>query len=158
MISRLSAVSTHAAKNFLIRPSPQAGSCVIVTPMDELAVERIDHVSVIVTDVARAVDFYTRVLRLTEIPRPPTFDFPGAWLQAGRDVIHLLGKPAPDCESQRHFCLWVRDVHSAARHVTAAGGQVQWHARHKIPGVDRFFTHDPDGNRIELQGPEKVDR
>jgi hypothetical protein len=31
---------------------------------------------------------------------------------------------------------------------------VAWNTRHKIPGVDRFFTDDPDGNRIEIQGPE----
>ena len=25
----------------------------------------------------------------------------------------------------------------------------------KIPGIDRFFVYDPDGNRVELQGPER---
>jgi catechol 2,3-dioxygenase-like lactoylglutathione lyase family enzyme len=123
--------------------------------MDELIVERMDHVAVIVTDVGRARDFYTRVLRVPEIPRPPSFDFPGAWFQAGRDMIHLLGKPARDAEGPRHFCLWVKDVHSAARHVAAAGCKVEWDTKYKIPGADRFFTYDPDGNRIELQGREK---
>src|SRR5687767_4947344 len=47
------------------------------------AAARIDHAAVVVTDVARAVAFYRDVLGLTEVPRPPTFDFPGAWLRVG---------------------------------------------------------------------------
>ncbi|HEV7687059.1 MAG TPA: VOC family protein, partial [Acidimicrobiia bacterium] len=45
---------------------------------DDLTVERLDHVSIIVTDVERAKRFYAQVLGLAEIPRPQSFDFPGA--------------------------------------------------------------------------------
>jgi catechol 2,3-dioxygenase-like lactoylglutathione lyase family enzyme len=120
--------------------------------------ERINHVAVIVTDVDRARRFYADVLRLREVPRPESFDFPGAWFQVGADsagqVIHLLGHPERDPRSRRHFCLWVADVHAAARHVEACGSQVLWDRKYKIRGIDRFFTADPDGNRIEVQGTE----
>src|SRR5678815_4652111 len=75
--------------------------------MDQLTVERLDHVSIIVTDVDRARAFYAGVLGLPEIPRPKSFDFPGAWFQVGPEVIHLLGTPTPDVKGRRHFCLYV---------------------------------------------------
>ena len=120
--------------------------------MDQLRVERLDHVSIIVTDVDRARAFYAGVLGLTEIPRPKSFDFPGAWFQVGPEVIHLLGAPTPDVKGRRHFCLDVSDVHSAARYLEARGLPVRWDTKYKIEGIDRFFTDDPDGNRVEIQG------
>lgn len=123
--------------------------------MDHLTVERLDHVAIIVTDLDRARAFYAGVVGLTEISRPKSFDFPGAWFQAGSDVIHLLGQPTPDLRGRRHFCLWVTDVHAASRHLIAKGLPVVWDTKYKIDGVDRCFTEDPDGNRIELQGRER---
>lgn len=122
--------------------------------MNDLTVERLDHVSIIVTDVDRARAFYAGVLGLPEIPRPACFDFPGAWFRVGPEVIHLLGQATPDARGRRHFCLWVRDVHAAARHLVARGLPVAWDTKYKIGGVDRFFTNDPDGNRIEIQGAD----
>src|SRR3954469_14039852 len=122
--------------------------------MDQLTVERLDHVSIIVTDVDRARAFYAGVLGLTEIPRPKSFDFPGAWFQVGPEVIHLLGQPTADPRGRRHFCLWVADVHASGRHIGSLGLPVRWDTKYKIEGVDRFFTEDPDGNRVEIQGSD----
>lgn len=124
--------------------------------MDAFTVERMDHVAVVVTDLDRARRFYSDVLRLREVPRPKSFDFPGAWFQMGPEVLHLLAKPQDEGRGRRHFCLWVSDAHAAARHVAASGCEVIWEHKYKIEGVDRFFTSDPDGNRIEIQGPEEV--
>lgn len=123
--------------------------------MNGISAERIDHVAIIVTDLSRSKRFYTEVLGLREVARPESFDFPGAWFEIGPTFLHLLGKPAPDTSSPRHFCLWVPDIRAAASQIEADGANVQWNLRHKIPGVDRFFCYDPDGNRIEVQGPEK---
>lgn len=130
---------------------------------------RVDHVAVVVTDLARAVAFYRDVLGLAEVPRPPTFDFPGAWLRVGPAVaggangpgeqtLHLLGADRADDRGRRHFCLWVDDLRAAEAHIVARGVEVLWNTRHKIAGVDRFFVYDPDGNRVELQGSELGDR
>lgn len=124
--------------------------------MTGIEAEQIDHVTIIVTDVNRANDFYEAVLGLRQVPRPQSFDFPGAWYQIGDTFLHVLGKPAPDSHSPRHFSLRVRDVRSAAGRLEAAGCSVQWEAKHKIPGIDRFFIRDPDGNRIEIQGPDSA--
>ena len=120
---------------------------------DRLAIERIDHVAINVTDVARARGFYEGVLGLMEVPRPRSFDFPGVWYRLGNMDLHLVGRSAADAESKRHFAFWVADVHAAARIMQAAGYPVNWEA-HKIDGVERFFVADPDRNRLEFQGPD----
>jgi glyoxylase I family protein len=122
--------------------------------MARATAERIDHVAIIVTDLERARQFYAGVLGLQEVDRPESFDFVGAWFQIGPTCLHLLGKPKSDSDSPRHFCLWVSDLRSTAAQLESASAGVQWKTDHKIPGIDRFFVHDPDGNRIEFQGPE----
>jgi catechol 2,3-dioxygenase-like lactoylglutathione lyase family enzyme len=113
-----------------------------------LRVTRIDHVTVLVTDVARARAFYGGVLGLTEIPPPKEFDFVAVWYDLGGQYLHLLKKPAPDTESPRHFCLHVEDVAAAREELRALGLTIQETV--KIAAADRFFVRDPDGNRIEL--------
>lgn len=87
--------------------------------VEPIEVERLDHVAIVVTDVERARAFYVNVLGLREVPRPKSFDFPGAWFQIGPEVLHLLGSPRTEGTGRRHFCLWVKDVHAAARRVAA---------------------------------------
>ena len=109
----------------------------------------IDHVSVLVTDVARSRRFYAGVLGLTEIPKPKTFDFVALWFDlGGGQTLHLLLKDAPDPPSPRHFCLHVGDAGAARAHLARHGVPVR--ETGPIPGADRFFIGDPDGNRIEL--------
>jgi len=122
---------------------------------ESVRVERLDHVTVNVTDVDRAKGFYTGVLGLREVPRPASFTFPGAWyaLGPGPVLLHLVRQETSDPPASRHFAIWTADVHAAGRALAAAGCSVRWD-RTKIPGVDRFFTNDPDGNLIEIQGTE----
>lgn len=119
-----------------------------------IAVQRVDHVTVNVVDLQKAQAFYGGLFHLNEIPRPESFTFPGCWYRIGQVDLHLVVKPKRDEDSARHFCLWVKDVHGAAEQVQAAGFPVKWDD-FKIPGIDRFFTKDPDGNRLEIQGAEK---
>src|SRR5262249_45324811 len=98
--------------------------------------------------------FYEGILGLREVPRPRSFDFPGVWYRLENMDLHLVGRDQADPQSRRHFAFWVADVHQAARVLASAGYSVRWEA-HKSEGVDRFFIHDPDGNRLEFQGPEK---
>jgi catechol 2,3-dioxygenase-like lactoylglutathione lyase family enzyme len=114
----------------------------------------IEHVAIIVTDLNLSRDFYQRVLGLTEVGRPESFDFPGTWYQMGNTCLHLLGKPIRDTDSSRHFCVRVADLQVAAKHLESVGWPIRWETKYKIVGIDRFFLHDPDGNRIEVQGPE----
>src|SRR5260370_18924780 len=53
------------------------------------------HVSINVSDVPAARDFYTGVLGLTERTDRPDFGFGGAWLDAGRPPVHLIEADLP---------------------------------------------------------------
>ncbi|MBI3829207.1 MAG: VOC family protein [Planctomycetes bacterium] len=121
--------------------------------MHPIRVERLDHLTVNVTDVERAKRFYAEVLGLKEVPRPASFVFPGAWYDAGPTLIHLVWRKEADPLSSRHLALWLSDVHAAAKYFEGQGQDVKWDQT-KIPGVDRFFIRDPDGNLIELQGSD----
>jgi catechol 2,3-dioxygenase-like lactoylglutathione lyase family enzyme len=113
-----------------------------------LFITQIDHVSVLVTDLARSRHFYRDILRLKEIPKPRTFDFKVLWFDLGNQQLHLLQKPAPDAPSPRHFALRVDDIASARVHFQKHGVDVL--ETTPIPKCDRFFVFDPDGNRIEV--------
>jgi glyoxylase I family protein len=120
--------------------------------MASFTVNRLDHIAVDVADVDRSRAFYAGVLGIREIARPKSFDFPGAWFDTGNGVIHIVAREKPDVPRKPHMCLWVSDLESAARAVAEAGFQVRYDGRGTIPGVVRFYTDDPDGNRIEIQG------
>jgi catechol 2,3-dioxygenase-like lactoylglutathione lyase family enzyme len=66
---------------------------------DRITVQRIEHVAVVVSDVERAKAFYGGVLGLTEVPRPESFDFAGAWYRNGPTDLHLTATARPICTS-----------------------------------------------------------
>jgi catechol 2,3-dioxygenase-like lactoylglutathione lyase family enzyme len=109
---------------------------------------RLDHCSVLITDVERSRRFYRDVLGLPEIPKPKTFDFVVLWFDLGDNMLHLLLADRPDTLSPRHFALRVNDAAAARLHFRDNG--IPTHETTPIPGADRFFIADPDGNRIEI--------
>lgn len=113
-----------------------------------LQITQIDHVSVIITDVDRSRRFYRDLLGLKEIPKPKTFDFVALWFDLGNMHVHLLQKGKPDAVSPRHFALRVADAQAARAYFRERGVTVN--ETTLIHGADRFFIHDPDGNRIEI--------
>ena len=121
--------------------------------MNPPTVKLMDHIQINVTDLPRAMEFYAKIVGLEETPRPPSFDFPGAWYKIGNVDLHLVVRPL-DPPSARHFCMWVSDVQAAAKYFPAVGYPVTWDTKYKIRGVDRFFIYDPDQNRIEIQGSD----
>lgn len=113
-----------------------------------LDIIKIDHCSILITDVARSRRFYRDILGLREINKPRTFDFVALWFDLGDHHIHLLLKDKPDALSPRHFALRVVDAQRARRHFQDHGIAIQESTL--IPGAERFFIADPDGNRIEI--------
>ncbi len=116
--------------------------------MAGLQITQLDHVSVVVTDVERSRKFYRDILGLKEIAKPRTFDFVVVWFDLGNQHLHLLLKDKPDALGPRHFALRVADVNAARIHCRDHG--IATMETTPIPGADRFFINDPDGNRIEI--------
>ena len=140
-------------------PGRTASSC----KLDEM---RIDHGGLLVSDVARALRFYTEALGLEEVPRPPTFDAPGAWLQVGEHhQLHLIGEGeqgraqtmhpgyAPEeiaIGYGNHIALVVDDLDTTIERARAHGVEPGGETIARGDGVKRTFVTDPDHNIIEL--------
>ena len=97
--------------------------------MQPLAVH---HVSIMVPDVEKALDFYTDVLGLEQRPDRPELGIGGAWLDAGPQQLHLVEGETPPGLGQ-HFALLVEvgDPRPIGRSLQS-------------------FVSDPSGNLIEL--------
>lgn len=109
------------------------------------------HCSLAVKDLERASAFYRDVLGLLEIAIPSTFPAAGLnvrWFQIGDQQIHLLLESQNHPPSQRHLALQVDDAQAARTSLHAKGITIDEAV--PIPGADRFFITDPDGNRIEI--------
>ena len=107
----------------------------------------IHHVSINVTDVDAALGFYTGILGLTVRDDRPAFGFPGAWLDAGSQQIHLIGAPTPDNLGQ-HLALQVADLPATVAELRAEGIEVT-DPSVVGPGLQSFLV-DPSGNAVEL--------
>jgi catechol 2,3-dioxygenase-like lactoylglutathione lyase family enzyme len=95
--------------------------------------------------------FYTELLGLEEIPKPePMRASGGVWFQAGSQELHI-GIEDPFVPARKaHPGLRVdpQELDAIAARLAEAGAPVDWDERY--PGVRRFFTADPFGNRIEI--------
>lgn len=115
--------------------------------MQRIEVKELLHVNVEVRDVEQALVFYQR-LGLEKIPREGTPGRPGGWFRFpdGRELHISAGVPKP--ESRAHFAVRVDDLDAARRVMHEAGAPIE--TERALPGLERFFTRDPDGNRIEF--------
>ena len=73
----------------------------------QISTQGIHHVSINVKDVDAAIEFYVGVLNLELLTRPD-LGFPGAWIQAGGQEIHLLGIDSGPPVKEQHFAFDAR--------------------------------------------------
>ena len=115
------------------------------------AIKNIDHVVVCVSDLERALKFYTEVLGMKIIESRPSDDIPveGAWLSLpdGREV-HLLCRESTPAPGQ-HFAFEVADLDGVVAELEGQGLKVS--APNELGGICRqSFTKDPSGNMLEF--------
>jgi catechol 2,3-dioxygenase-like lactoylglutathione lyase family enzyme len=112
-----------------------------------------DHVQVAMPPgrepAARA--FYADLLGMTELAKPSALAARGGcWFTSGAAFLHLGVEPSFRPARKAHPALLVEDLDGLAAALAAAGYECT-SADGEIPGVRRFHTHDPFGNRIEFQ-------
>jgi catechol 2,3-dioxygenase-like lactoylglutathione lyase family enzyme len=112
-----------------------------------------DHVQIAMPagreDEARA--FYGGLLGMSELPKPPVLAARGGcWFGAGSAIVHLGVEWSFAPARKAHPALLVDDLDRLAAALTAAGHECI-PADGEIPGIRRFHTSDPFGNRIEFQ-------
>ncbi len=127
-----------------------------LVPLAQLAMSRLnapvalDHIQVAMP-AGREADarrFYETILNLPEIPKPPVLAARGgAWFAHGQVRIDV-GVEEPFAPAKKaHPALRFLDLDGTAARLADVGCQVSWDANN--PGVRRFYTEDPFGNRIE---------
>ena len=117
-------------------------------------IHSINHVSLLVADTARALDFYHGLLGLPIDDSRPNLDFPGAWLKVGNGQIHLLelqeAKQPTNTEKpgsrDYHLAMNIADLDAATQALEAAGVP---YTRSRS-GRKAIFCRDPDANALEL--------
>lgn len=112
------------------------------------AVVSIDHVQLAMPagGESPARRFYTGVLGLVEVPKPPALAVRGGcWFELGPVRLHLGVEADFRPARKAHPALVVRDL---AAFVACHALGVRWDD--EIPGVLRCHVDDPFGNRIEL--------
>lgn len=115
---------------------------------------QLHHVSIIVADTTRALDFYRGVLGLEPDDRRPDLGYPGAWLTLDGGQIHLLELPNPDPVAgrpehggrDRHFALTVARLEPVVQALEQAGITYTL----SRSGRRALFCRDPDGNAVEI--------
>lgn len=117
-------------------------------------IDGLHHVSLIVADTKRALEFYQQVLGLKRDSSRPELAFPGAWLSLGDRQLHLLELPNPDPVEgrpahggrDRHTAVSVSDLDAFARRLEKA--EIAYTMSRS--GRRALFCRDPDGNAWEL--------
>lgn len=113
----------------------------------------LDHVQVAaprqegVEDQART--FYTELLGMQEIEKPDALKPKGGvWFTTGAGDLHVGIEDQFNPARKAHPAFLVSDLSSLRATLEAAN--VPTADAEVIPNVNRFYVHDPFGNRIEL--------
>jgi catechol 2,3-dioxygenase-like lactoylglutathione lyase family enzyme len=131
-----------------------------------MEIRRLDHAALLIKDVERSRRFYGQVLGMEEVPRPPSFTFPGAWFRQGSAEIHLIGEAEPGRVAQvqpggyrpdelavghvPHVAFEVADLEEARQHLKAHDVAIVGGPRPRGDGVMQMYVCDPDGYIVEL--------
>lgn len=110
------------------------------------------HTAILVSDLAKAEEFYGKILGLPKVER--SLKFPGIWYQVGYYQIHIMVDEAvkPPLYNPEK---WGRNPHLAfgVEDLEAAKQVLQQHhypIQESASGRSALFTQDLDGNLIEL--------
>jgi catechol 2,3-dioxygenase-like lactoylglutathione lyase family enzyme len=110
----------------------------------------VHHVSINVADVDESVRFYTDVLGLAARTDRPDLGVGGAWLDAGRQQVHLIHGEVPPGKGQ-HFAVLVADLDGVVDELRERGVVVSDPS--PVGSSRQAFLKDPAGNLVELHQP-----
>jgi catechol 2,3-dioxygenase-like lactoylglutathione lyase family enzyme len=111
----------------------------------------IDHVQTAIPVGGETIarDYYGKVLGMTELPKPVDMAARGGcWFAIGSLQLHLGAEAGFRPAKKAHVALIADDL-AAVRDAVGAAGFVA-HDDTPVDGRNRFFSHDPFGNRIEF--------
>lgn len=130
-------------------------------------IQDLNHVNIVVKDVEASKRFYCDVLGMEDVPRHPSFTFPGAWLRKNGAEIHLIqadvATHAPgdlsyavaattekDLSFSRHFSLVIDDTDELVRRLRGHEVAVAFGPVERRGGLVQTYCYDLDGHLIEF--------
>jgi catechol 2,3-dioxygenase-like lactoylglutathione lyase family enzyme len=121
-----------------------------------MAIEAIDHVQIAAPPGCEpeARRFYGGLLGLTALTKPEELRARGGvWFELGAQQLHIGVEEgfAPARKAHPALAVGRGTLERLALRLEEGGCPVSWDE--SIPGVRRFYTEDPWGNRIELLEP-----
>ncbi len=117
-------------------------------------VHGLDHVQLAMPSGGEALarEFYSGLLGLTEIPKPPNLaKRGGAWFEGGTLRVHLGVEADFRPAKKAHPAFLVQHLDAISQHLREAGVPVV--TDEPLEGYHRLYVPDPFGNRIELLEP-----
>ena len=119
-----------------------------------MLIRSIHHISLIVADLERSLEFYNKMLGIPLDTGRPEMDYQGAWLAIAEQQIHLLQLPNPDPITgrpahggrDRHLALSVDNLDV----LTARLQQNSIPYSLSKSGRRAAFCRDPDANALEF--------
>jgi glyoxylase I family protein len=115
-----------------------------------IKVKDVHHVALVVRDLQKCTRFYSEVLGLKTLERPP-FDFPGHWYLVGSTrQLHLMVFEEKIPVTMRHFAIEVGDFEETVNDLNSKGIEIVDGPGKRVDGSDYLFCKDPDGNLIEI--------
>lgn len=115
---------------------------------------KLDHASICVGEIDKAVWFYRDLLGLKPTPRPD-FGFPGAWFDAGGTPLHLTtggdlwGEGGRLLPQNSHVAFQVDDLDEMIDQLKDNDVDY-WELPDSPAALRQVFFRDPWGNMIEL--------
>jgi catechol 2,3-dioxygenase-like lactoylglutathione lyase family enzyme len=112
---------------------------------------RLDHIQLAMPEgrEAEAVSFYSGLLELDVVPKPPVLAARGGcWFHTGAITVHLGVDATFVPATKAHPAFVVEDLDALASVLERAGVPVAFDDA--LDGVHRAYVADPFGNRIEL--------
>jgi catechol 2,3-dioxygenase-like lactoylglutathione lyase family enzyme len=98
---------------------------------------------------SEARSFFGGILGMTEDEKPVALrSRGGCWFRLGTCVVHVGVDPGFRPQRKAHPAFLVRDVAGLAQRLQSSGFDVTWDR--SLDGIERFYTADPFGNRIEF--------
>jgi catechol 2,3-dioxygenase-like lactoylglutathione lyase family enzyme len=132
-----------------------------------LEIRDLNHVNLVVKDLAAAKKFYCEALGMEDLPRPADIQVRGAWLRNQSAEIHLIGEayathapgdlsyvvsrqPGIDIGSSRHFSLVINDTQELLQRLAAYEFAVAFGPVTRFGGIVQTYCYDPDGHLVEF--------
>lgn len=130
-------------------------------PPVSVNVKQIDHVTLVVSNLAASRHFYVDILGMRVVSRPD-FSFDGLWFQAGSTLIHLILEhpasgpagnvipPGSTVSRTRHLAFEVEQALDAQATLDAWGIEIISGPKSRLDGAMQLCILDPDRYVIEL--------